>query len=64
MSLLFNKVERENPADPNVPEVWYLLLKNMKIVRGKEVAERHFHSQQIKRSKPKIRNQRVGTNLN
>jgi predicted histone-like DNA-binding protein len=40
MSLLFNKVERGNPADPVAPKLWYPILKSMGLVREKEVARR------------------------
>jgi predicted histone-like DNA-binding protein len=40
MALLFNKVERGNPADPTAPKIWYPLLKSMKMVREKEVAKK------------------------
>jgi predicted histone-like DNA-binding protein len=40
MSLLFNKIERGNPADPNAPKKWYPILKSMGLVKEKEVAKK------------------------
>jgi predicted histone-like DNA-binding protein len=40
MSLLYNKVERGNPANPGAPKLWYLILKSMGLVKEKEVAKR------------------------
>jgi predicted histone-like DNA-binding protein len=40
MSILYNKVERGNPANPGVPKLWYPVLKSTGLVREKEVAKR------------------------
>jgi predicted histone-like DNA-binding protein len=40
MSLLFNKAERGNPADPGAPKLWYPVLKSTGLVREKEGARR------------------------
>lgn len=39
MSLLFNKVQRRNPAKPEDPQKWYLTLKSLGMVGEKEVAK-------------------------
>ncbi len=38
MSLLYNKVQRGNPAKPEEPKKWYLSLKSLGMVGEKEVA--------------------------
>jgi predicted histone-like DNA-binding protein len=40
MALLFNKVERGNPANPGAPKLWYLILKSVKLIKEKEVAQK------------------------
>jgi predicted histone-like DNA-binding protein len=40
MSILYNKVERVNPARPENPKLWYPVLKSTGLVREKEVARR------------------------
>jgi predicted histone-like DNA-binding protein len=40
MSILYNKVERGNPANPGVPKLWHPVLKSTGLVREKEVAKR------------------------
>jgi predicted histone-like DNA-binding protein len=40
MALLFNKVERGNPSNPSVPKKWYPVLKSVKMVKEKEVAQK------------------------
>jgi predicted histone-like DNA-binding protein len=40
MSLLFNKVEKGKPSDPSAPKKWYPVLRSMKLVKEKEVAQK------------------------
>jgi predicted histone-like DNA-binding protein len=40
MSILFNKVERRNPLNPDVPKLWYPVLKSTGLIREKDVAKR------------------------
>ena len=39
MAVLFNKVERGNPADKTAPKKWYPVLKTISRVEEKEVAK-------------------------
>jgi predicted histone-like DNA-binding protein len=39
MSLLYNKIERGNPANPEAPKKWYPVLKSTGLVKEKEVAK-------------------------
>lgn len=39
MPLLFNKVQRGNPAKPDEPKKWYLSLKSLGLIGEKEVAK-------------------------
>lgn len=38
MTLLYNKIQRSNPAKPEDPKKWYLSLKSLGLIREKEVA--------------------------
>jgi predicted histone-like DNA-binding protein len=38
--MLYNKVERGNPANSGVPKLWYLILKSMGLIKEKEVTKR------------------------
>jgi predicted histone-like DNA-binding protein len=40
MALLFNKTERGNPSNPSAPKKWYPVLKSVKMVKEKEVAQK------------------------
>jgi predicted histone-like DNA-binding protein len=39
MPVLFNKIRRGNPANPLIPQLWYLVLKSMGLLKEKEVAK-------------------------
>ncbi|MDR0560665.1 MAG: HU family DNA-binding protein [Prevotellaceae bacterium] len=39
MSILFNKAERGNPANPQAPKLWYPVLKSTGLIHEKEVAK-------------------------
>jgi len=39
MALLFNSILRINPAKPDEPGKWYLILKSLGLMREREVAE-------------------------
>jgi hypothetical protein len=40
MSILYNKVERGNPANPGVLKLWHPILKSTGMIREKEVTKR------------------------
>ncbi|MDR1091911.1 MAG: HU family DNA-binding protein [Prevotella sp.] len=40
MALLFNKVERGNPAIPGALKKWYPILKSMKLIKERNVAKK------------------------
>jgi predicted histone-like DNA-binding protein len=40
MALLFNKIERGNPSNPEAPKMWYPILKSMKLVKEREIAKK------------------------
>jgi len=39
MSLLYNKTERVNPAQPAAPKKWYPILKSTGLIRERQVAK-------------------------
>jgi predicted histone-like DNA-binding protein len=40
MALLFNRIEKGNPSNPSAPNMWYPVLKSVKMVKEKEVAQK------------------------
>lgn len=39
MPIFFNKAQRGNPANPDAPKKWYLVLKSLGLVKEKQVAQ-------------------------